>query len=248
MCPDLKLRLPDGSDAEIAQYRALSGLAVAGLVLGLLSPLWMIDPLLWLLPVPPLGILLSALALRQIRLAAPVLVGRRAALVGLLLSVFFGAAAPANWLCYRWAIRREARQFAHQWFDLLAHDRPQQAYQLTQPPKYRPLLGGNTLQGLYRAGSPARKALDDYVSRQLIRTLLALGERAQVRYYQTDGFTHTGQKDVIFQTYAVTYHDPTSGEKKTFFVSLHMERVKLDTGRAGWQLMRTEDGFKPEGL
>ena len=57
-----------------------------------------------------------------------------------------------------------------------------------------------------------------------------------------------GKKDVISQTYAVTFEDEQAGGKKTFFVSLNMERYRLDTGQAEWQLIRTAEDFKPEGL
>jgi hypothetical protein len=261
MSANLNPQLTNGQDAEIAQYRTLSGLAVTGLIFGLLSPIWMIDPLLWLLPVAPLGILFSSLALWQIARNWPALIGRKAALAGLVLSVFFGTAAPTNWLGYRWAIRREARLFAHQWFDFLAHGQPEKAYQLTLDPKYRPPLDDATLQALYRHGSPARDKLDDYVSQRLISTLIALGQRAQVRYYRTDLQTPAGQRDIVFQTYAVTYVDQQTGEKKTFFVGLELQRHTLNTRpprggtfpmprrrRAKWQLSRTEDGLKPEEL
>jgi len=244
-------RLTDGQDAEIAQYRALSGLAATGLILGLLSPFWMIDPLLWLLPVPPVGILFSLLALRQIMLNAPVLVGRKAALLGLTLSLLFGTAAPTNWLCYRWAVCREARQFARQWFDFLARGQPQKAYQLTLHPRYRPPLDDQALQDTYRQGSAAQKELENYRTQPLIHALTALGERAQIRYYQTDGMVHTGEKDVVFQVYAVTYQDPQAGgtgEKKSFFVSLELYRLRLKDRRAEWQLGRTDGGLKPAGL
>jgi len=251
MSAHLQPRLTDGQDAEIAQYRAWSGLAATGLILGLLSPFWMIDPLLWLLPVPPTGVLLSLLALRQIRLHAPVLAGRQAAVLGLTLCLLFGAAAPSNWLCYRWAVCREARKFARQWSDFLAQGQPQKAYQLTLHPKYRPPLDDEALQGTYRQGSAAGKELENYRTQPLIRALVALGERAQVRYYQTDGMVHSGEKDVVFQIYAVTYQDSWSGgtgEKKSFFVSLEMYRLRLGNGRAGWQLGRANGGSKPAGL
>jgi hypothetical protein len=240
--------MTDDQDAEIAQYRSLSALAVTGLVLGLLSAFWMIDPLLWFLPVPPAGIVFSLLALRQIRLNAPELVGRKAALLGLILAVLFGTAAPSNWLCYRWAVCREARQFAGQWFDFLAQGQPQKAYQLTLHPRYRPPLDDEALQDTYRPGSAAEKELENYRSQPLVLALTALGGRAQVRFYQTGGMGHSGERDLVIQVYAVTYRDPETDEKKSFFVSLEMHRLRLKDGRAQWQLSRATGGGKPAGL
>ena len=246
MSANLKPRLSDDQDAEIARYRAVSGLGVAGLFFGLLSPVAMIAPLLWIVPL--WGIFLCGLALWQISQNAPALTGRKAALLGLIFSLLFGAAAPTSWLSYRWVIRREARRFAGQWFEFLRDDQPHKAYQLTLHPKSRQPLDDKTLKGFYRQGSRGREELDNYASQRLIRTLRALGKKAQVRYYQTDDQGHAGERDVVYQTYAVTYEDRQAGKKKTFFVSLKMDRLKVNTGQAEWQLSGAEGGFKPEGL
>ena len=57
-------RLSDVPDADIARYRALSVLAVAGLVLGLASPSAVLDPLLWAVPI--CGAIVSTAALWRI--------------------------------------------------------------------------------------------------------------------------------------------------------------------------------------
>lgn len=246
MPADPKPRLTDGRDAEIAEYHALSGLAVAGLIVGLWAPVAMIAPLLWTVPLA--GIALCGWALRRIGQSSPALVGRKAALLGLTLSLLFGVAAPTDWLGYRWVLRREARRFAQQWFDFALHQQWPKAFQLTQHPKSRQPLDDQTLRFYYRRGSKPREELENYAAQPLNRALGALGERAQVRYYQTDGQGLGGEKDIVIQTYAVTYHDQQADEKKTFFVGLQMERLRLDTGQAEWQLSSTADGSKPEGL
>ena len=258
-------QLTDDQDAELAQYRALSTLAVVGLIWGLLAPLAMIHPLLW--GAPLLGILFSGLALRRIARYAPALVGRKAALLGLTLSLLFGTAAPANRLVYRWLVRREGRQFAFQWFGFLARGQPQKAYQLTLAPKYRQPLD-DKLWDFYREGPRWQEELEHYVARPLVRTLLALGEQARasgepirsgptqvamgekavVRYYQTTSQWQTGEGDRVVQVYAVTYQDDQGDERKTFFVALNLQRVKLETGRANWHLDGVRDGFRPPGL
>ena len=85
------VQLSEAHASELPDYHPVSGLAVAGLMLGLLSAIALIDPIGWLLP--PVGILLSAVALWRIARSSPAMVGRKAALVGLSLSVLLGAAA-----------------------------------------------------------------------------------------------------------------------------------------------------------
>ena len=82
-------RLSDSDDAELAQYQAVSGLAVVALIFGLLAPLAVVHRSFWLIPLT--GILLSLLALRQIARDVPARIGRKAARVGLAISMLSGA-------------------------------------------------------------------------------------------------------------------------------------------------------------
>jgi hypothetical protein len=222
-------------EAPIAQYRALSGLAVAALVLGLLSPVAIVDPLLW--TVPFLGVVVGGLALLRIALRAPALTGRTAALIGLLLSVLFSAAGPAERVAYRWALRREARQFALQWFDFLAENRPQNAHQLILDPRYRQPLDEH-LDAYYVQNPTLRADLETYVAQPPVSTLLALGRKAEVRYCATVEQRWDSGGNVA-QLFSVTGDD--AGEPKTFFVLLSMDRIALDSGRANWQIRRAEE-------
>jgi hypothetical protein len=82
------------------QYRALSTASVAGLILGLLSPLAILD---WLfLVVPICGALVSLLAIIKIRRHRDELSGEPLARVGLILSLLFGVVGP-GWLGYVYA-------------------------------------------------------------------------------------------------------------------------------------------------
>src|SRR5262245_41408506 len=85
---------PAGEIAAETNYHPLSGLAVAGLVMALASPLAFLHPVLWLLPMA--GAAVSAAALRRITLAWPEQAGRRLALLGLCVGLIVAAAAPAR--------------------------------------------------------------------------------------------------------------------------------------------------------
>ncbi|HEV3138593.1 MAG TPA: hypothetical protein VGZ26_11830, partial [Pirellulales bacterium] len=76
-------------------YKVVERWAVGGLLLGFLSPLTLIAPILWLVPL--LGLAANAVALRRIKHDAN-LVGRTAALLGLALSIAFTIAPVAQYL------------------------------------------------------------------------------------------------------------------------------------------------------
>ena len=73
-----------GAD-EDAAYRTLSILSVVSLILGVAAPLAFFAPLLLVIPLA--GIATALLAIRHIALSEGALMGRAAALVGLVLSV-----------------------------------------------------------------------------------------------------------------------------------------------------------------
>lgn len=229
---------------EQSEYRALSGLALGALVFGLLAPAALFWPLLWIVPLA--GIVLGILAMRQIARNWPVVIGRKLALVGLILSVLCGAAAPSQRLTYHWLIRNEARQFAFTWFEAVRNNNPWKAHQLAQEPVYRrPLEWG------FRdpADEPDYRAVvQEYSSQPEVRALLALGDKALVRYYDTeDQYRGSAGHDEVDQVYAVTYEH--QGEKTTFFVSLLLERFPIPgTRTAEWRVARTRGGFCPAAM
>ena len=238
--PDV--HITDSQDAEVAEYRSLAGQAVLGLIFGLLAPLAMVDPMLWSIPL--LGVVFSVWALRRIKRFAPAMVGRKMALAGLALSLLFLAAAPAETLTYQKMVRDEARQFSALWFRYLAHAEPQKAYQLTVDPQSRQPLNDD-LWAFYRTAPRLSSQLEEYANGPLVRTLLALGPKAQVRFYQIAGEASDGDADRVDQWFAVTYEE--AGEKKSFFVRVAAERTKPTSGGAGWRIADASGGVRPEG-
>jgi hypothetical protein len=229
--------LSDTPDADIAKYRAMCALAIAGLVLGLASPTAFLDPLLWAVPI--CGTIVSAAALSRIA-RNPSLTGRRMALAGLWLSVVFAVAGPADWYVYWRLLRSEARQFAAVWFRDLQQGQPQKAYQLTLLPAKRGPRN-DELWDFYRNSPESRKELEVYVQAPLQRTLLALGPKAVVQYYGCGGQDVAENAAIVDLVYAISYDDPPQG-KKTFFANLGLERLRLDDGRAGWRLVHADAG------
>ena len=236
--PDV--HITDAQDAEFAAYRALTAQAVVGLIFGLLAPLALLDWTLW--AVPAIGVFFSGWALRRINRDPPGFTGRKLAWVGLSLSLLFAAAAPADALVYRRAVRAEARQFSDQWWRYVTHNEPQKANQLAVAPQARQPLDEH-LWGYYRNNPHARQTLEGYVKQPLVRTLLALGPRAVVRFYTVANQVHENNDDVVELVYAVTYEE--EGEKKSFFVDIQTLRTKLADGSAGWQILQTAGGVRP---
>ena len=247
-------RLSDDQDADLVQYHALSRLAVAGLVLGLLSAFAVLTPMLWI--VPGLGVIVSGTALWQIRRHAPALAGRRLAQGGLLLSIALGVAVPVDWLAYRHLIRKEARQFAAMWFDISGARPAATGLPVDVAPQPSPAAGRKT--GRLRSRSArARERLNRYADLPLVRKLLAIGRKQgfQVRYDRSGSQGADEESEYVDLIYAVSVDQPEG--KTTFFVELglaHQARLRpgqLATGprrdRRARRLVKKGGGRKAEG-
>jgi hypothetical protein len=235
-----KMRIPEEADA--VAYRAVSGLALLGLLLGLISALALLVPAFWTAAIA--GIIVNVVALRRIAARSPALVGRKAALVGVTLSAIFFAAIPADWLTYRWLVRNEAQKYAATWFDYLRAGQPHKAYELTVGPMSRDRVDDN-LWEFFREGTEERAMLAGFLRRPAVGALMALKNKATVRYYDTESQWFDKESDHVYQTYAVTY--PDSEGLKTFFVGLVLDRMaESRTNHAYWQISRIDGGVKPK--
>jgi hypothetical protein len=237
-------RFSDSQDAEVTQYRVVSGLAVGGLLLGLLAPLALAHPVLW--AVPAAGIVVSLVALKRIAAAASALIGRKVALAGLVLSVLCAAIACSQWFVFRRLVDREARQFAHQWFETLRDGELHKTHQLSEYPESR-LPFDDKLWEHYAPGTESRRMLEGFLQRPEIRSLSALGDKAQVRYYDTEQIYRDDGSDAVVQVYAVTCQQ--RGEKTSYFLRLAMKRRPLPkTGHTYWQVLSFEGAVRPNAM
>lgn len=108
-------------DSPVDEYRPVSGLAVAALVVGCLSIVATYSPLLWAVPV--VGAILAASALRELSSPGVVKVGRLAALAGLALSIGIGCQAVTRHVLGRSFLERRAVEVADRWIADIREDR-----------------------------------------------------------------------------------------------------------------------------
>jgi hypothetical protein len=245
--PDVNIKppqLPAAEEADLEQYRGVSPAAIAALALGLLSPAALFSIVAWALPIA--GVATAWWALRRIRDEAPALLGRKAALVGLTLSLVMLAAGPAAYYCYRSSLYREAKQFGKLFFALLSDDRPDCAHQLTLAPEHRS-PSDEPMSETYPLRSDARRQLQEFANRNEIRALLALGKAAEARYFYTESIGSENGKDYVDAVYAITYRP--EGEPVSFFLNMRLSRMRSgEHGRSFWMVNRIRPGGQPVAL
>jgi len=243
--PPTRPRFSVAPDNELVEYRAVSGLAIGALVLGVLSAAAILDPWCWLFPV--LGLTLGAAALGRIAWRTGALVGRRLALTGMGLSLAFGVTSVGHWAARQYLLQIHARQFAQDFFDCLALGRPEVGYQLLHRPVDRLALGA-ALWAPFRRDPEEVRRLRNWVDDSAIKTLLLLGKRATVRYCGTERIWQDEAGEYVNQVFSVTYDDPARG-RTTFYVLVTLRHAEsAPRGHAPWVLIAAEAGVRPYWL
>jgi len=117
--------------SETIAYRPVSKVAVAAVVVGLLSSLALMTPLLWILPL--LGIALAIVGLADVARLGAEKVGRAAALLGLALSIGFGAQAVTAAVVSHTTTQGRVSTVASMWLDALRENRLADAQSMLSP-------------------------------------------------------------------------------------------------------------------
>ena len=222
------------TEGEIIEYRALSGLAVTSLVLGLLSVLALFGTLL--LVIPLLGIVAAILAMRAIKSNPTQLTGRGLAMVGVALSVLFGAASPARTISRNLWLESRAQEFADLLFQYLAEGDTYRAHQLTLSPDARLPIDAdleslyseelkNQLKQVFRAGSAAHK-------------LLELGQNARYQHIETRITPIRTYEDWVNLGYEVT--DVRDDTAEPIRLNLLLTRTVSIADNEQWQISTLE--------
>ncbi len=234
---NLPVQLTASPDADLVNYRALPWQAVVSLILGVLSPAALIDPMLWAVPV--LGIFFSVWALRRIKRNCSTLTGRKRAVLGLTLALLSAVAAPTDRLMYRWLLRSQAQQVADAWFQLLLQDHPLAAGKMViaPPPPHVP-------EAIAKVAPQKLGEVDRFGNTPLAKTLLAMGPRAQVRFYEPWSQTRDSNRETVELVYTVTYDD--ASQSKPLPVLVRLSRRTFSSGKAEWRIAQTEGGVPPK--
>jgi len=122
-----------------SDYRPVSPLAVAALLLGCCSAVAVFTRATWFVPL--VGVLTATVALAEVSRPLAARVGRLPALAGLALSLGFGAQAVTQAVAGRWIDRTRAIVTAETWIDAVCSDRLNDALAASSPSILQPTAG-----------------------------------------------------------------------------------------------------------
>ncbi|MEZ6118286.1 MAG: DUF4190 domain-containing protein [Pirellulaceae bacterium] len=204
-------------EAELVNYRSICPLAVLTLVLGLFSFLAVASPGAWLIPF--VGTVCGTLAIVRIRRNPETLTGMRVALLGLFLSLFFGAFAPARFYSNQYVVQQQASDFAETWLHLLTQRDLNPAHQATMQYYFR-RPAGTILEEYYAQDERERKDRDEYFGRGVALDIVNAGEDAIVELQKVDVVYYADKKWHTTLQYAIT---PKGGQP--ILTHIRLERI-----------------------
>jgi len=204
---------------DIVEYRAISATAIVGIVLAVVSVITFAHPVFWIVPV--VAVVVCLVALWQIARHAPELIGRRAAIIGLALSIVLGIAAPTRHFILVVRSRFEARQLALFWLNAVRQHDLKQAVEFMRDVSVQKLSGEED-EVIEREGPMGPRARGPLPITQVVRAIEELGESAEIRYIDVEEQTASSSNEKIVSLWEVSaQHD---GKPKSMRVRLWVDR------------------------
>jgi hypothetical protein len=245
-------------DAPIlASYRPFSRAAIFAVPLALASTLALISPVLWIVPI--VAVLFSAIALRATCFGEQPLLGKKAAIVGLILSCFLLGYAPAQYLTSRSILCGQAASYANKWLDLVQSGRLAEAHQLHL--MYYERVAPNTdLEKYYDKRFPDSDSLmrkqmqvtdpysdlKDYFKTAPLKDIVEAAKNGQYQLEDASVLDDEEKSTLIELHYRYTF---LKQGNKTIPVQIRMRRALLPTGSKHWNVESiTSSGSPPPAL
>lgn len=228
------IALSSAEAESVVHYRVLNRLAVASLLLGILSVAAFANKLMWCVPI--VGVALAIIALWTISRNQSAMIGRGAALAGLSLSLVFLASATTNHLVRQRTLFRQAKPHASKWIEMVQEGRLREAHQLHLSQFDRQKLGTN-LHNYYEASREADEEMEGFFNQLPISKIVELGQQGQLRFEADE---EIGREDLVVQRYAIDYQVDDQPQTLPFLISIARE-YNSEHGEARWRVVDVTD-------
>lgn len=222
-------------EEPIEEPRAISGLSIGALLLGLAAALALTAPYMWLLPIA--GVAVSIAALLSIARDPQGKIGKPAAIAGLLLSLLFGSWAISNHVTRQRLLYRQAEVYGQRWLRTVLEGDLHAAHQLktTQDERQSP---GTDLVAYYREHTEANRSFREFSRQSPVPELVEMGPDATVRRIDDVRSDHARDFGGPFDRITQRFHvEPAGQNGQGVQVQLTLIRsIDRWFGEAQWRL------------
>ena len=236
----------------MVEYRSLSLSALLTLIFGVLSLTMVFHWGFFFIPL--LTLLFGIISLLRFRASGNMLFGKSMIGLGLFLSVFFCCFHYASWFVYEQVLISQARAFSPLVFETLKTDDIPAFMDIKTARFSRPKRIMDKEERWKTLGKHEMEveSITGIVNDKLIRTMIALGDDAEIAFYKVVGVYHLQSPEIALM-YSVTY--PGKDGKETFFVNLWLTRSSQEeqvqgqtVQQVGWLLKNILGPVLPKEL
>jgi hypothetical protein len=206
-------------DATEIEYRKISPLAIVTVGLGLCSSLVLAHVLMWWLPI--VTALVATAALRSIDRNPSGLTGKRLAIVGLCLSLFFFAWAVSRLVISNRVAKTQAQEIASKWLTIIREG------------DYYLARGNVSLSEFYNSNADAKK---DFLAfdRKVVQDVLKGFDDGDRFEFRKAGAVRGDDARRVVEVFFDVY--PDGGAARPLSIQVE-RRVDSDMGVAMWQIL-----------
>jgi hypothetical protein len=231
----------NSTEQQSGEYHAVSGWAIAAFVLGLLSASALAAPLLWSVPIAAAAC--AGIAMWRINRSRGEFIGWNIALLGLVLALMFGVAAPTRSLT-RWIwMKQRAEIVAAEYIKLLQENQPYAAHQLMLPAAQRQ-KSADLVPAAYAADQKLLERYNGFLKQEPAKSLLEQGDKAKVDLLSSFMLPARDGADDIGLRYRISY--PGDAGTKSFEAAIVLERsIDYQTQAEDWSVARSQQLEEP---
>lgn len=244
--PKIQPEIAPDDNLQLPGYKALSGMAIASLILGLASPLSLADPWLWLLPGG--AILTGAWALYRMAKLPGTLGGSTLAKAGIVLALVFGSASTASYFVSRWILLRDGRNFAEEFLAEVADgsvEKLQSAYWKKVPPESRRTMSPDDFSALLKQHGGEEEWIK-FQNGPIVRYLGSAEDDVHWRFFDVEKIENWRGNDYLTVVYELV---PPPRRHKQYYVMFHLVSwIVNESGKAQrhWVIEDMAEPYVPQ--
>ncbi len=203
----------------VDDYQSFSAMAIVGLLISFFSPLAFASTVAAVVPIASTIVCIAALV--KISTSRPTLKGKKVALLGLMISLFFAAAGVTYNVSREAALKQQARYVADQWFDAARRGDFPALHQLSLTPDKREPIA-DQVDELYAKLPEKQVEMVRYTEVEPIPTLHRLKDAIDIKFHSYLNVGLDGRYDRMELLYLFEFEE--DGRDKQGFVSLVLQR------------------------
>ena len=220
---------------ELVQYRSPQVLSIVTLILGVLCFVALIRPTYWVFPIVTLAI--GAASLHSLA-RHPEKIGRKAALIGLVLAIVSLTWATSRYFSRQQWLCRQARGYADAWIELVKQNQLEDAFQLHLAESER-VAPDQSFEDYFSSELLARDEYNTFFDTGPMKKFVEVAPRAAIKFERLDALNQRSHGDELILHYGVEFQEKGRSRELPMRVVM-VRQLNAQTGDYHWRVDRID--------